>query len=97
MYGRLLGLFDKNAYQPARTIEIKAIADVVDLKRWIVEHIDEFSQCLAEQLLTYATGRDITEEKARQAQLDAMPNPADPPFAVVADLGAAVEWIVSRG
>ncbi len=34
------------------------IADVVDLKRWIVEHIDEFSQCLAEQLLTYATGRE---------------------------------------
>ena len=33
------------------------IADVVDLKKWMVENIDLFSQCLAEKLMTYATGR----------------------------------------
>jgi hypothetical protein len=33
------------------------IADITDLKSWIVENIDFFSNCLAEKLLTYATGR----------------------------------------
>ncbi|MDF1812204.1 MAG: DUF1588 domain-containing protein [Verrucomicrobiales bacterium] len=28
-----------------------------DLKKWMVENIDIFSQCLSEKLLTYATGR----------------------------------------
>ncbi|MEM0895595.1 MAG: DUF1588 domain-containing protein [Verrucomicrobiota bacterium] len=34
------------------------INDITDLKRWIVENIDQFSQCLSEKLLTYATGRE---------------------------------------
>jgi hypothetical protein len=33
------------------------IQDVVDLKRWLVANIDQFSQCVAEKLMTYATGR----------------------------------------
>lgn len=33
------------------------ITGVVDLKGWLVENIDQFSACLAEKLLTYATGR----------------------------------------
>ncbi len=33
------------------------IHDVVDLKRWLVANIDPFSQCVAEMLMTYATGR----------------------------------------
>lgn len=34
-----------------------AIADITELKSWIVDHIDLFSQCISEKLLTYATGR----------------------------------------
>jgi len=33
------------------------LRDVVDLKHWLVENIDQFSTCLAEKLMTYATGR----------------------------------------
>ncbi|MDB4385487.1 DUF1588 domain-containing protein, partial [Opitutaceae bacterium] len=33
------------------------IADITELKSWIIEHIDLFSECLSEKLLTYATGR----------------------------------------
>jgi hypothetical protein len=33
------------------------IEDAVGLKRWVVENIDLFSQCVAEKLMTYATGR----------------------------------------
>ena len=33
------------------------LQDVVDLKLWLVENIDQFSQCVAEKLMTYATGR----------------------------------------
>lgn len=33
------------------------IADVTDFKAWLVENVDQFSCCLAEQLMTYATGR----------------------------------------
>ena len=33
------------------------IEDVVDFKRWLTGNVDLFSQCLAEKLLTYATGR----------------------------------------
>ena len=35
------------------------IRDIVDLKRWLVEHIDQFSGCVSEKLLTYATGRSL--------------------------------------
>ena len=33
------------------------IKDVVDFKHWLVEDIDQFSTCLAEKLMIYATGR----------------------------------------
>ncbi|GAB5559373.1 MAG: hypothetical protein SynsKO_10200 [Synoicihabitans sp.] len=33
------------------------IADVTELKGWIVDNIDLFSRCISEKLLTYATGR----------------------------------------
>jgi hypothetical protein len=33
------------------------IKDYLDFKAWLVENIDLFSECLAEKLLTYATGR----------------------------------------
>ncbi|MEM7601210.1 MAG: DUF1588 domain-containing protein, partial [Verrucomicrobiota bacterium] len=35
------------------------LKDVVDLKRYLVENIDIFGECLSEQLLTYATGRHL--------------------------------------
>lgn len=35
------------------------LRDVVDLKRYLVDHIDIFGECLSEQLLTYATGRHL--------------------------------------
>ncbi|QDT63619.1 DUF1588 domain-containing protein [Calycomorphotria hydatis] len=31
--------------------------DVQDFKKWLLENIDQFSQCLSEKLMTYATGR----------------------------------------
>ena len=33
------------------------IDDITDFKAWLVDNIDMFSQCLAEKLMTYATGR----------------------------------------
>lgn len=41
------------------------IHDIVDFKRWLVENIDQFSECLAGHLMTYATGRvpNYTERK----------------------------------
>ena len=36
-----------------------ALNDVTDLKRYLVENIDIFGNCLAEKLLVYATGRDL--------------------------------------
>ncbi len=34
-----------------------AISGIVDLKAWLVANINQFSECLSEKLLTYATGR----------------------------------------
>lgn len=34
-----------------------SISGIVDLKAWLVDNVDQFSECLAEQLMTYATGR----------------------------------------
>ncbi len=34
--------------------------DVTDLKRYLVDNIDIFGNCLAEKLLIYATGRDLS-------------------------------------
>ena len=36
------------------------IADVLDLKRWLVSHIDQFAFGLSKKLLTYATGRELS-------------------------------------
>jgi len=36
------------------------IKDITDLKRYLVENIDQFSHCLTGKLLTYATGRTPT-------------------------------------
>lgn len=33
------------------------INDIVDFKKWLVQNIDQFSECLAGHLMTYATGR----------------------------------------
>jgi hypothetical protein len=38
----------------------------VDLKRWLVEHIDQFSQCVGEKLMTYATGRGLNFAEKRE-------------------------------
>jgi len=46
-------IIDSSAVLPDGT----AIADITELKSWIVDHIDLFSECLSEKLLTYATGR----------------------------------------
>ena len=35
------------------------LRDVTDLKRYLVENIDVFGNCLAKKLLIYATGRDL--------------------------------------
>ncbi len=35
------------------------IRDITDLKRYLVEHIDQFSACLAGKLLVYGTGREL--------------------------------------
>jgi len=37
-----------------------AFTHVNDLKRYVVENIDQFANCLAEKLMTYATGRTLT-------------------------------------
>ena len=45
------------------------IKDYLDFKAWLVENIDMFSECLAEKLLTYATGRvpNYSERKEIEA------------------------------
>jgi len=35
------------------------VRDVVDFKHWLTEHVGVFSQCLAEKLMVYATGRGL--------------------------------------
>ncbi|MEM6915239.1 MAG: DUF1592 domain-containing protein, partial [Verrucomicrobiota bacterium] len=36
------------------------LGDVTDLKRYLVENIDMFGNCLSKKLLVYATGRDLS-------------------------------------
>lgn len=36
------------------------IDDIADLRRYLTENIDQFSHCLAEKLLIYATGREMS-------------------------------------
>ena len=40
----------------------------VDLKAWLVAHIDQFSQCVAEKLLTYGTGRPLNFAEKREVR-----------------------------
>jgi len=47
------GVIDPTGVLPDGT----PIKDVVDFKRWLTGNIDQFSECLAEKLITYATGR----------------------------------------
>ena len=42
------------------------ITDVVDFKAWLVDNIDLFSCCLAEKLMTYATGRVLNYSERRE-------------------------------
>ncbi len=44
------------------------VEDVVDLKRWLTENIDLFSQCLSEKLLTYATGRVLNYRERKEIE-----------------------------
>ncbi len=44
------------------------LKDVVDLKRYVVEHIDRFSACLGEKLLTYATGRSLRYAERKEVR-----------------------------
>lgn len=34
-----------------------SLENVVDLKRWLVENVNQFSECISAKLMTYATGR----------------------------------------
>jgi hypothetical protein len=47
-------LIDSSGQLPDGT----SINDIVDLKRWVTNNVDQFSQCLSEKLITYATGRE---------------------------------------
>ena len=44
------------------------LADVTDLKRYLVEHVDQFGVCLATKLLVYATGREPSYAERRIAR-----------------------------
>jgi hypothetical protein len=42
------------------------IGDIVDFKKWLVRDIDQFSECLAEKLMTYAAGRRLNYSERRE-------------------------------
>ena len=42
------------------------IDDVTDFKAWLVDNIDLFSQCVAEKLMTYATGRVLNYSERQE-------------------------------
>ncbi|MEL6105136.1 MAG: DUF1588 domain-containing protein [Planctomycetota bacterium] len=44
------------------------IRDVVDFKAWLVDNIDLFSCCLAEKLMTYATGRVLNYSERHEIE-----------------------------
>ena len=44
------------------------LKDVTDLKRYLIENIDIFGNCLAEKLLVYATGRDLGFSEQREVK-----------------------------
>ena len=41
------------------------LKDVTDLKSWLVKHPEHFSNCLAEKLMIYATGREMSYKEKR--------------------------------
>ena len=43
----------------------ESLRDVTDLKKWLVENPEYFSNCLAEKLMTYATGRVMNYREKR--------------------------------
>lgn len=46
------------------------VADAVQLRQWMVDHCDQVGRCLAEKLLTYATGRVLNyRERSEVAQI----------------------------
>ncbi|MEM7015040.1 MAG: DUF1588 domain-containing protein, partial [Verrucomicrobiota bacterium] len=45
------------------------IQDVTDLKRWLVENIDLFSECVSEKLMIYATGRIPNHAEKQEIEL----------------------------
>lgn len=47
---------DARAVMPDGT----SLDSVTDLKAYVVDHIDDFGRCLAEKLMTYATGRQLS-------------------------------------
>lgn len=60
-------VWTKGKLQPGPRINATAtmpddteLQSVVDLKSYVVRHIDRFSQCLSEKLMTYATGRHLS-------------------------------------
>jgi len=57
------------AIDPAGTLpDGTAVKDPVEFKAWLVANIDIFSTCLAEKLMTYATGRVPTYAEQREIE-----------------------------
>lgn len=63
----------RNVAQPGAAIDSSGnlpdgtpIRDVKDLKQWLVEHVEDFSCCVSEKLMTYATGRVPTYAERRE-------------------------------
>jgi hypothetical protein len=44
------------------------IDDVIDFKLWVVDHIDLFSNCLAQKQMTYATGRVLSHSEKHEIE-----------------------------
>ena len=44
------------------------IKNVVDFKRWLTGNVDQFSECLSEKLMTYATGRVPNYSERKQIE-----------------------------
>lgn len=44
------------------------IKDIVEFKAWLVDNIDLFSQCLADKLMTYATGRVLNYSERKEIE-----------------------------
>jgi hypothetical protein len=53
-----------------------AIKDPREFKAWLVRNIDRFSQCVAEKLMTYATGRVLNFTEKREIRRIVLANHA---------------------